>query len=286
MHLLVADHPAVEAVGYVGRAINAKQSPDWAKTPFILESILLLLGPTLLAASVYMVLARLIRYLDADSYSIIRTRWLTKVFVLGDIISFLCQSAGGGMLAQAKTQSDVDNANHIILLGLGVQVVFFGFFILTTVVFHVRIAKHPTARSQRVTAPWRAFIIALYVSSICIMVRSIYRMAEYGQGPDGELQSKEVYLLILDGLLMFIVTAVFVWYHPSRVLSQDGGYKDVKRNSSDVELGTQGLGNAEQGNQGQAAQPMIQGAVPKPYDGTQQQTAYDPAAYGYGRNGH
>lgn len=62
--------------------------------PYVLQSLFLLLGPTLLAASIYMVLGRLIRLLNADNYSIIRTTWLTKVFVLGDVISFLAQSGG------------------------------------------------------------------------------------------------------------------------------------------------------------------------------------------------
>lgn len=62
--------------------------------PYVIQSLLLLLGPTLLAASIYMVLGRLIRLLDADNYSLIRPQWLTKVFVLGDVISFLAQSGG------------------------------------------------------------------------------------------------------------------------------------------------------------------------------------------------
>ena len=84
----------VEAAGYEGRNISAGQSPNWTTGPYILQSLTLLLGPTLLAASIYMTLGRLIRLLDADSYSPIRTNWLTKVFVLGDELTFLTQSGG------------------------------------------------------------------------------------------------------------------------------------------------------------------------------------------------
>lgn len=84
----------VEAVGYLGRNISAGESPHWTTGPYVLQSLTLLLGPTLLAASIYMTLGRLIRLLHADMYSLIRTRWLTKVFLFGDVSSFFIQSAG------------------------------------------------------------------------------------------------------------------------------------------------------------------------------------------------
>jgi hypothetical protein len=41
-----------------------------------------------------MILARLIRLLGAEEYALVRTRWMTKIFVTGDVISFLAQGAG------------------------------------------------------------------------------------------------------------------------------------------------------------------------------------------------
>lgn len=78
----------------MGRAIGAKQTPDWALKPYLLQSLLTLLGPTLFAAAISMVLGRLVRLLGAESYSMIRPKWLTKVFLLGDLLSFLSQSGG------------------------------------------------------------------------------------------------------------------------------------------------------------------------------------------------
>lgn len=78
--------------------MSSVEAPDFTKNPYIIQSILLLLGPTLVAASIYMILGRLVVLLEADSYSMIRPRWLTKVFVLGDVLSFFAQ--GGGMLAR------------------------------------------------------------------------------------------------------------------------------------------------------------------------------------------
>lgn len=90
---------------------------------------------------------------------------------------------------------------------------------ITTVVFHARIAKNPTPSSLTAAAgPWRWLVAVLYASSILIMVRSVFRMIEFGMGFDSVLLSTEAYLLALDGALMFAATAALLWCHPSRVL--------------------------------------------------------------------
>lgn len=90
----VTCHHTVEAAGYIARAVSARQTPNWTLMPYIIQSLLTLLGPTFFAASIYMILGRLIHFLQADAYSMIRTRWLTKFFLLGDIFSFFGQGGG------------------------------------------------------------------------------------------------------------------------------------------------------------------------------------------------
>ncbi|KAK3342570.1 RTA1 like protein-domain-containing protein [Neurospora tetraspora] len=221
-----------EAIGYIGRIIAAGQTPNWTLAPYLVQSLLILLGPALYAASIYMILGRLIRMLEAEAYSVIRVNWLTKLFVLGDVLSFLAQGAGGGILAKASSAKDQDLGNNVVLGGLGIQVFFFGLFIITTILFHVRIAANPTPKSHSVTVPWRQFLWALYVTSSLILIRSLFRMVEYALGWDSVLMRREVYLLVLDGMLMVIVSTAFLWYHPSRILV---GYKQVGMRSVDLE---------------------------------------------------
>ncbi|KAM0231847.1 hypothetical protein ACHAP5_010919 [Fusarium lateritium] len=86
---------AVEAIGYAARAVNAGEDfGQWTQGPYIIQALLLLLGPPFFAASIYMVLGRLIRLLQADRYSVIRLKWLTKLFLFGDIASILVQAMG------------------------------------------------------------------------------------------------------------------------------------------------------------------------------------------------
>ena len=62
--------------------------------PYIIQSLLLLLGPSFFAASIYMILGRIIRLTGGERYSLIGPKWLTKIFVVGDILSFFVQSGG------------------------------------------------------------------------------------------------------------------------------------------------------------------------------------------------
>ncbi|TLD09972.1 hypothetical protein PgNI_05417 [Pyricularia grisea] len=209
-----------ETVGYVGRAISSTESPDFTKNPYIIQSVLLLLGPTLFAASIYMILGRLIHLLDAGQYSLVPARWITKLFVLGDVLSFFAQGAGGGLLTTAKAQNDVTKGENVILGGLGIQILFFSLFILVTAVFHVRIHRNPTQQSLNVSAPWVPMLHVLYIASFLILVRSVFRVVEYFQGSTGLLMTHEYFLYLLDALPMFTVCALFNWMHPGKVISR------------------------------------------------------------------
>lgn len=159
-----------------------------------------------------MILGRLIRSLHAEQHSIIPVRWVTKIFVTGDVISFTLQAGGGGVQA-AGTLELYDIGEKIIIAGLWVQIVVFGFFVITSVFFHYRIARVPTPKSARNDVSWKRHLIVLYTTSGLILVRSIFRVIEYLQGNKGYLISHEIFLYVFDAILMAAVMAIFlVWY--------------------------------------------------------------------------
>lgn len=59
-----------------------------------MQSSLTLIAPAFFAATIYMELGRIIYMLQAEKNSVIRTRWLTGIFVSGDVLSFLMQASG------------------------------------------------------------------------------------------------------------------------------------------------------------------------------------------------
>ncbi|KPM38488.1 hypothetical protein AK830_g8110 [Neonectria ditissima] len=213
---------AVETIGYGARAVNATEpSGEWTKGPYIIQALLLLLGPPFYAVSIYMILRRLMQLLQAESYSMIRPKWLTKFFLLGDIASIAGQGMGGGMLASADSKKSRDLGQTIILIGLGIQIIFFGLFAVVTVVFHRRIHNDPTNASLKLLSPWKKLLVVLYGTSALIMVRSIFRVVEYVMGEDGVLMSKEVYIYLFDATLMLIVSVAFNVFHPSRIIRKE-----------------------------------------------------------------
>lgn len=190
----------------------------WALGPYIVQSILLLVAPALLAASIYIILGRLVLLVNGERYSIINNKWLTRCFVLGDIFSFLLQSAGGGIQASG-TLAMLNAGEKIIVVGLFVQIASFGFFIIVAVTFHLRLLQDNQngSNSSIYRLPYKKHLFAVYVGSILIMVRSVFRVIEYLMGNNGYLLRHEVFLYVFDATLMFLVMVIFIWIHPSEV---------------------------------------------------------------------
>ncbi|KAM0186721.1 hypothetical protein ACHAPI_011571 [Fusarium lateritium] len=206
-----------ETVGYCGRIWG--HFDKFSVGGFVIQAIPILVAPALFAASIYMILGRLIRTVGAAHLSLVPVRWVTRIFVTGDVIAFGLQAGGGG-IQSAGTLDLYELGEKIIIAGLFVQIVVFGFFVLTSVLFHFRLRKSPTAESLRGDVPWARYLYVLYASSFLILVRSIFRVIEYLQGNKGYLISHEVYLYIFDAILMALVMAVLlVWYVDSL---QDG----------------------------------------------------------------
>lgn len=74
-------------------------------------------------------------------------------------------------------------------------------------------------------------MMALYLGSFLIMVRSIFRAAEYLQGFNGYLLRHEAYLYVFDAVLMLLVMVLFNWIHPAEIAAilsggwGNGGWK-------------------------------------------------------------
>ena len=204
---MLTNYYTVQFLGYCGRA--SSHSDPTKLGPYIMQATLILIAPALFAASIYMILGRLIRVLGAESLSIIRVSWMTKIFVLGDVLSFLMQSSGGGIQANGNQNL----GQKIIIIGLFVQIFMFTLFLVTAIAFHRNILKKSTALLFSSIINWRLYLYILYITSTLILIRSIFRLIEYLQGNDGYLVSHEVFLYLFDTLLMFLVMLIFaIWY--------------------------------------------------------------------------
>lgn len=210
--ILTHPTPTVELVGYAARAACTNQTGKLM--PFIIQSIFVLLAPTLFAAAVYMVLARIIRSVNGEKYSPIRINLVTKIFVTCDILTFFIQGGGGGLMAQS---SMAKMGQYIILAGLILQIITFVLFLTTAVVFERRMGVNPTPAAVQGDVPWKKHLYSLYGVSAMILVRSVFRVIEYGLGNDGYLLGHEWATYVLDALPMFIAMVCFAVWYPSEL---------------------------------------------------------------------
>ncbi|KAJ5109711.1 RTA-like protein [Penicillium argentinense] len=208
-----------ETVGYIGRAMSAKQSPNWTTGPYIIQSTLLLIAPALFAASIYMELGRIILLVKGQSFSLVPIKWTTSIFVGGDVLSFLMQASGAGLMVSGSSGdgSSAKTGQNVIIGGLFVQIIFFGFFLISALVFQRRLVSNPSALLAADALPWRKHMFALHTSSVLILIRSVVRVVEYVQGTGGFLMKNEVFIYVFDGLLMWVMMVIFAVIHPSEV---------------------------------------------------------------------
>jgi hypothetical protein len=200
----------VQTIGYCGRIWSHYDT--LAIGGFVIQAILILVAPALYAASIYMILARIIRAVQAESLSPIRVKWLTKIFVMGDVVAFTLQAGGGG-IQSAGTLELYALGEKIIVVGLFVQIVIFSIFIVTSFTVHKRLRNRPTQAAIENVVPWQRHLFALYATSFLILIRSAFRVVEYLQGNGGYLISHEIFLYIFDAVLMAVVMAIFaIWY--------------------------------------------------------------------------
>ncbi|CZR31959.1 uncharacterized protein FPRO_02092 [Fusarium proliferatum ET1] len=186
--------------------------------PFLIQNLLVLVAPPFLAATIYMSLGRITRALKAQEVSLISLRWITKLFVLVDLICFVTQTAGAIM----SGSEDVDEAKRgqtIIIGGLVLQILAFALFIICTLTLQLRIRASPPVHCVAgVIAHYRRYFIALYCTSGLFLVRNVVRIIEYRQGDDGPLLSNEAFLYVFDCCFMLAIILIVLILHPGQLI--------------------------------------------------------------------
>ena len=97
------------------------------------------------------------------------------------------------------------------------QIIFFGFFFISAVVFQRRFSRAQSGRADFQNFAWRKRMLALHMSSVLIHIRSVVRVVEYVQGDDGFVMSNEVFIYCFDGSLMWVMMVIFVVVHSGEI---------------------------------------------------------------------
>lgn len=176
-----------------------------------------------------MTLGRVILLTGGEARSPVSRRWLTKVFVLGDILCLVVQGGGGGMSTAGALSSDASSSSSKLLVnagkgltifGLVAQLAIFAGFVGVAGTFHRRLSRWPTAGAiapEEVARGWRRTMGALYGVSGLIVVRNVVRVVEYCEGVKGYIMTHEAFIYVFDALLMFVAMGVLAWVYPGEL---------------------------------------------------------------------
>lgn len=134
----------------------------------------------------------------------------------------------------AGTVSAMNTGANIVVGGLVIQLLFFGFFVIVSAIFHWRVKRqnyssnHVSSSSSSRGKSWESIMWALYAACFLILVRSIFRVAEFVEGNDGYIMKREYLLYIFDACLMALTGVVLAVFYPGMSL----GRVDDKRESA------------------------------------------------------
>ncbi|KAJ7500450.1 RTA1 like protein-domain-containing protein [Mycena galericulata] len=220
----------VMAVGFGIRIVFA-HSPT-AVGIYVIMDMCILLSPCAFLATDYMLLARLASTFDTEVSErclLIRPSRLAKLFVCSDVITFFLQAAGGGLMSSV---SSAKTGNKIIMLGLALQLASFAIFTAVLLLFGFRLRREfpqywfpqKTALPFRIfsAAPiddWRILFVVICITCTGILIRSIFRIAEFAGGFNGYITTHEAYFYLFDSLPLWISMTLYCIVWPKRCLS-------------------------------------------------------------------
>ncbi|KAL2127526.1 hypothetical protein VTI74DRAFT_10583 [Chaetomium olivicolor] len=226
----------IEVVGYGLRCYSIKNPT--AIGPFASSLSLVVLAPVFVAAGNYLLIGRLIRaVLDhaRTGHRVfgIHGRLITRIFVILDVISFLVQASGSGVASSTEwVGSTADVGVNILIAGLVLQAVAFGFFMCMFSRFHYLATKRGLADVEA-PAGWQRVVVAVYVSSILILIRCLYRVAEFAEGVEGYAFRHEWLFWVFESAPMLIAIGIFCAIHPSAYLGRDGARSRIREKAGE-----------------------------------------------------
>ncbi|OAK94042.1 RTA1-domain-containing protein [Phaeosphaeriaceae sp. SRC1lsM3a] len=216
----------LECAGYIGRIMM--NSNPWSESGFKLQICALVLGPSFVAAAIYLTLKHFVLYCGPQ-HSLLKPRLYPWVFVGCDFGSMVLQGIGGGLAAAGgtKNQKLIDGGNKMIVAGIAFQVVTMavcGLLILWFVVKYKMAAKHVTGeksayhldKEEGSISLWKVKVFGWLVTLAytTTLIRCIYRLPEMAGGWGNALMRNEREFLLLDGMMIAIACVALTAFHP------------------------------------------------------------------------
>ncbi|KAH7410066.1 RTA-like protein [Phaeosphaeria sp. MPI-PUGE-AT-0046c] len=219
----------LEVIGHFGRVLAYNDL--FHKTPFLIQIVCLTIAPAFLAAGIYLCLARIIQIVGVGN-SRIKPRCYPAIFITADVISLVLQATGGGISSVRTHQhQDTKLGDNIMIVGLAFQVftmLVFELLALDVAICTLRSTRQANSLATidphyailRKTWIFRGFLAALSMSTLCIFMRCVFRVAELSGGWSGDLMRKQHYFIGLEGAVIVVAVLMLNMFHPGLCLKE------------------------------------------------------------------
>ncbi|KAJ5593842.1 RTA1 domain protein [Penicillium hispanicum] len=233
----------LEVLGYVAR-LKMRDNPfidQW----FTMYMVCLTIAPAFLSGAIYVSLARIVGVYTTE-ISRMKQRSYSLIFVACDIISLLLQAAGGA-ITTSNNNSTVQAGINTMIAGLSTQVASLTLYLVICFDFGWRVyrlrgqylgveecqltskrglsqsfsngqrspALNPQLTGLRESKAWKVFLVLQGLATVCIYIRSVFRVAELSGGFDSHLANDQTTFMVLEGAMISIATiALSTWGHP------------------------------------------------------------------------
>ncbi|KAJ2897547.1 hypothetical protein MKZ38_004619 [Zalerion maritima] len=243
-----------EILGYAGRVMGHLNRFDM--NGFLIQICCLTIGPAFMAAGIYLCLRRIV-YVFGKEGSRIKPEMYTRIFIPCDVISLILQAAGGGIASVASQNDDYDGVtmgDNIMIAGLSFQVFTLFCFSAISVDFALRtrrrikslgegsaLEQDPEFAKVRKSFMFRGFLCALALATLCILIRSVFRVAELSKGWSGPIMGNQAMFIGFEGALIVVAVLVLNVFHPAVC------FKKVFEGQGGIGWGNKGKGNKVKG---------------------------------------
>ena len=195
----------LEAIGY-GARIHVAEYADLAA--FIVQSLFILVIPIALTLVNYIVLGMLM-HTAGKQVGCLQPQRVARTFFSSDMVCFMFQSGGAGMLVHANLQSF---GNGLIVAGIVVQLCFFTGFCLLTVyaAFSRRFSLYDVPQLRPV-------FHSLLTTNALLYIRNIFRVWE-ALDAGGYVGTHEWLFEAFESLAILLCLAAYSHWHFGRLL--------------------------------------------------------------------
>ncbi|KAL0137427.1 RTA1 like protein-domain-containing protein [Mucor lusitanicus] len=216
--------PLTSLLQVVGYALRYECANNPSMGLFTAMSIFLLLCANVIALVNYKTVREVIIYSGVETRFVVIGPRFAKIFFEFNIIASILQGVGGGI------QSDPDNrviGSHLTIAGSCIQLVALICFLIAARYVHRSDDYHFHVHGKD---PKRKLFTVIYITTLLLCVRLVYRIASSAVGAQGAIATHEWTYYVFDALM--IVLLIDEENYGKEISSEQIQLNDVSNNST------------------------------------------------------